>query len=494
MNKLKTIITTDGEIDDMNSLLHLCLYLNEIDLKGIVYTASQYHFNGDGEHTLGEVTPHYRTSGMVGLERPRKKFGPDPDGKNLKSFRPFPMGWIENIWKGSYAEAYPFLRQNAEGYPSPEELLSITKVGNIEFEGDIRFDTEGSDLIKASLLSPDDEPVYLQSWGGANTIVRALLSTYEQYGRNDDWQLVSRRIARKTKVLGINQGVGQDNSWLDAKIPEIYPGLETLWPENIYGTYQLMGPGQPDIEEQFKASWFLKYIHNGKSALMNEYHLMGDGVRIEGEAEVYQFGLNATLDFGFPNVPAMHFNQYDFIGEGDSNTYIPLLSFGLRGNEDVLYPGLLGRMFANDEKGGLPYHPQTGKVESYNPFIRAYQNDWAARARWCYQTASEANHAPIVEISETDIMAKAGKTVEVSAVVSDPDYDEVSICWEVFPLYNKYSGVADNLRVWEVAHASTHFTVPADAASGDFFVLIIRAEDHNETPMTSFGTVVVHVE
>ena len=92
MVKVKTIITTDGEVDDMNSLIHLCLYLNEINLVGVVYTSSQYHFNGDGIHTLGEVTPNYRTSGLAGLERPRTKFGPDPDGKFLKAFSTFPYG------------------------------------------------------------------------------------------------------------------------------------------------------------------------------------------------------------------------------------------------------------------------------------------------------------------------------------------------------------------------------------------------------------------
>ena len=40
MVKVKTIITTDGEVDDMNSLIHLCLYLNEINLVGVVYTAN----------------------------------------------------------------------------------------------------------------------------------------------------------------------------------------------------------------------------------------------------------------------------------------------------------------------------------------------------------------------------------------------------------------------------------------------------------------------
>ncbi len=114
MSKVRTIITTDMEVDDMNSMIHLCLYLNEINLLGVVYTSSQYHFNGDGVHTLGEITPNYRTSGPAGLERPRTSYGPDPNAKDLKCFRPFPMGWIENLWQGPYADAYPYLIQHDE--------------------------------------------------------------------------------------------------------------------------------------------------------------------------------------------------------------------------------------------------------------------------------------------------------------------------------------------------------------------------------------------
>ena len=64
----------------------------------------------------------------------------------------------------------------------------------------------------------------------------------------------------------------------------------------------VFGALQPDIDPLFKAEWFKKYIHNGKSELMDSYHLMGDGRRVEGEAEVYQFGITSTLDFGFPSI------------------------------------------------------------------------------------------------------------------------------------------------------------------------------------------------
>ena len=69
MEKTRTIITTDLECDDMNSLIHLCLHLNELDVQAIIYTSSRYHFNGDGIHTLGEITPHYSCSGKRSYEQ-----------------------------------------------------------------------------------------------------------------------------------------------------------------------------------------------------------------------------------------------------------------------------------------------------------------------------------------------------------------------------------------------------------------------------------------
>lgn len=57
----RVIVTTDMEVDDMNSLVHLALYLNLLDVQAVVYTASQYHFlwgwrpyAGRGESTLAD--------------------------------------------------------------------------------------------------------------------------------------------------------------------------------------------------------------------------------------------------------------------------------------------------------------------------------------------------------------------------------------------------------------------------------------------------------
>lgn len=50
--KPRILITTDGEVDDMNGFIRFLLYSNEFDIAGLVYSSSQWHYAGDGEGTL----------------------------------------------------------------------------------------------------------------------------------------------------------------------------------------------------------------------------------------------------------------------------------------------------------------------------------------------------------------------------------------------------------------------------------------------------------
>ena len=50
-SKPRTIVTTDGEIDDVNSYIRLLLYSNEFNIEGLVYSSSMWHYKGDGKGT-----------------------------------------------------------------------------------------------------------------------------------------------------------------------------------------------------------------------------------------------------------------------------------------------------------------------------------------------------------------------------------------------------------------------------------------------------------
>ena len=304
----RVIVTTDMEVDDMNSVVHLALHLNELDVAAFVYTASQYHFQGDGSHTLAEANPHWRTKGKRAYEWPVVPHEPDPEAGALTSYRPFPEGWMERLWLGPYAEAWPHLCENGGRYPTPEELVERTYVGNVAFEGDVREETPGSNAIRDAILDDDPRTLWLLSWGGMNTIVRALMSVAERYAGTPEWDDVRDRVRRKVRVMGVADGIGQDNSWLDhgrALFPEL-----TLWRVPfIYGGYVDAKFAQEDSIELFRAPWPEENLVRGNGPLMGAYKLYGDGRHYEGEPERFQFGEHATLDWGFegmePAVEAM---------------------------------------------------------------------------------------------------------------------------------------------------------------------------------------------
>ncbi len=155
-NKPRTIVTTDGEIDDVDSFIRMLLYANEFQLEGLIYSSSMWHYKGDGKGTLF-------TSEM---EMTKNMYGAKTD-----------LRWPGVEWMNplldAYDSIYPKLSQHAEGFPTADQLRGLVKVGNIDFEGEMAVDTEGSNFIKAKLLDDNMEPIYLQVWGGTNTIARA---------------------------------------------------------------------------------------------------------------------------------------------------------------------------------------------------------------------------------------------------------------------------------------------------------------------------------
>lgn len=519
--KPRVVITTDLEVDDMNSIIHLCLYLNELDVEAFVYTASQYHFLGDGEHALGEVNPHWRTKGRASYEQAVVPAGPDPEARELMSYRPFPEGWLEDLWAHEYAEAWPYLQQNtSEGtsYPSPEELLARTYVGNVAFEGDVREPTPGSEAVRRAIMDDDPRTLWLLSWGGMNTIVRALMSIAEEYQGTPAWPEVQARVYRKVRVMGVMNGVGQDNSWVDHG-RELFPDLKLVRTEFAYGGYVDAVAAQADARPLFKAPWPEEHVTRGNGPLMARYMLYGDGREYPDEPERFQFGKHATLDWGIPGMEPIHFAPGDFMAEGDSMQYIPLLDVGLRGVDEPWYEGvcgkepgfdtILGRLWLDGEEAPeLPYDYYSGKaaggsgaalslsaLPGPNPYLRAYQEEFAARAQWCAHPAGECNHAPVIEDVVPDVVAAPGEAVAVYASAIDPDGDALSALWTVDELLTNYSGMARNLRVWEPARFQTHFTVPADAAPGDRFVLTLEVTDAPTAvrPLTRYVQVAVTV-
>jgi Protein of unknown function (DUF1593) len=55
-------------------------------------------------------------------------------------------------------------------------------------------DTEGSEFIKQALLDDDPRPVFLQVWGGTNTVAAALRSIEHEHKCTRRWRSVYKRL------------------------------------------------------------------------------------------------------------------------------------------------------------------------------------------------------------------------------------------------------------------------------------------------------------
>ena len=489
----RVIVTTDLEVDDMNSLVHLALYLNELDVAAFVYTASQYHFQGDGTHTLAQVNPHWRTKGRRSYEWERVPREPDPEAGSLTSYRPFPEGWIERLWTGPYASAWPHLRENGGVYPSPEELVARTYVGNVAFEGDVREETPGSRAIEDAILDDDPRTLWLLSWGGMNTIVRALMSVAEKYQGTPEWDAVRERVCTKVRVLGVTDGIGQDNSWLDhgrALFPEL-----TLWRVPFaYGGYVDAKFAQEDSIGLFRAPWPQEHLIDGNGPLMAEYKLYGDGRHYEGEPARFQFGEHATLDWGLPGMEPLAFSPGDFFGRGRLHDLHPAAGHG---------PARCGRPQLRDTPGsdvpgrrsaqrgrGQPLRAPRGKPQPVPARYSGGVCDAGAVVR-----ARPRRLQPRAGDRERD----AGPCGRRGRAGRRPRHGDrprrgrsLSARWCCDPYVSRYAGKRD-LASWKASGLSALFSVPEDARPGDRFVLRLTVRDDAESPLTRYAEVAVAV-
>ena len=195
----------------------------------------------------------------------------------------------------------------------------------------------------------------------------------------------------------------------------------------------------------------------------------------------------------------LRFERGDFMAEGDSTTYIPLLDFGLRGGGDPSFDTILGPIFNDGDTPSVEGAPMgldsLGKPtnQNVNPFLSAYQEDFAARAQWCARKPEECSHPARIENVTADCTASAGEGVELKAQVIDPDGAGFDATWTVSPHSSSYRGVED-LASWCARTVQGTFAVPADARPGDRFVLTLSARTRGKRPCTRYAQVAVTVQ
>jgi hypothetical protein len=452
-NKPRVIVTSDGEIDDECSMVRFLLYANEWDIEGIVTSSSQYHWHG------------HRWAGD---------------------------DWIEPYLE-AYEQVYSNLVKHDKDYPTPEYLRERTVLGNVKLEGEMDEITAGSQLIVEVLLDKsDDRPVWLQAWGGPNTIARALKTIQEVHPERME------EVAKKLRFFFIWE---QDTTyqayirpnWGKYNIPTIISDqFEAI-------AYRWKNCQPKEKHKYFQAEWMTENILENHGVLCSLYkaHNGDNGGFVKG----------------------------DFRSEGDSPAFMHQINTGLRNLESPDWGGWAGRYVLVRENTWLDPVPEKeyeypkgrwygsnawGRMSSkkgatvfnneghknyFKPIWRwsdAFQNDFATRADWCVKSYEEANHQPIVKLGhKLDLKANAGSTIQLSAKGShDPDGDELSYNWW---FYKEASDYKNEFEIKNSRQQNASLVVPDDVQEGQAIHIICEVKDSGKPQLTQYKRVIVEV-
>jgi hypothetical protein len=134
--KQRVFVLTDitNEPDDQQSLVRFLVYANEYDIEGIIATTSTHLRNQVRQDKIEELVRNY-------------------------------------------GKVKPNLDKHAAGFPSMEQLLSVTTqhlpLYSMEGVGEDK-DSPGSELLIKAVDKTDDRPLWVSVWGGANCLAQAL--------------------------------------------------------------------------------------------------------------------------------------------------------------------------------------------------------------------------------------------------------------------------------------------------------------------------------
>lgn len=490
----RIVITADPELDDNNSLIRFLLYSTDVEIEGLIYASSQFHWKGDGKGTKWFVPNR---------EYDRFKMGTCPceSWRWAKDER-----FIHDIVE-AYEKVYPNLKKHHPNYPSPDFLKSKIRFGNIEFDGDTSKDSEGSNLIKSLIL--DDKPgqLYITAWGGHSTIARALKSIQEQYEYTTEWEALKKKISRKVVLLPSGDQDDTYATYIKPNWAEIEYRQFRGGPNYGYGA-QIKA--SPENVEYMTPAWMKENILS-RGALGALYRVWGDGKQMVKDDKVDYFGLS-----GYSNEELKKMGYFvwmpvqekgSWLGEGDNPTFMNMLGNGLRAYEKGSYGGWGGRAVESqnerdvfstslslDEMAtsmGAQNNQRNQEERTFPNFFPQAQRDFANRLKWSVTSKySDANHEPIVSLQvPSHILASAGQKVTLYGAVSDPDGNQVTTKWWQFHV-GTYLGEVEITQPHELR---TEVIIPKDAKAGQTIHIILEANDNGVPSLTRYQRIIITV-
>ncbi len=444
--KTRILVTSDGEIDDQCSIVRFLFYVNEWDVEGIITSSSQYHAH---DHNW-----------------------PGDD-------------WIDP-YLDAYENDYPNLVKHDPNFPSPAFLRERTLLGNVKTEGEMTEITPGSELIVKVLLDEtDDRPIWIQAWGGTNTLARALKTIEEMHPEKME------HVANKMRLYLIwEQDVTYQEyirpNWGKYNIPTI---ISDQFEAIAYRWAQV----QPkEMLPYFEGPWMKDNILENHGDLAALYPAMENGdFRSEGDSPAFLH----TIPTGLRSLESPNFGGWGgrFVKVRD-NTWLD--SVPVSGYE---YPE--GRWYGSNGWGRASLREGSNSTAEqrsiyFKPMWRwsdAMQNDFAARADWSVKSYDEANHPPIVRTKrKLNRDAKPGSTVKLSAAGSkDPDGDKLSYFWWQYEEPGTYKG---EVLIQHPKKQNASLAIPKDALPGQTIHIICEVTDDGSPRLTRYRRIIITID
>ena len=438
--KPRVIVLTDisNEPDDEESMVRYLVYSNEYDTEALIATTSVWLRKGTREDLI------------------RRQID-------------------------AYGQVRETLSKHADGFPTADELYSVTTTGQSGYGmEDVGYgkSSDGSKLIIDIVDKADDRPVWVSVWGGANTLAQALWDV--KYSRSQE-ELQS--FISKIRVYTISD---QDNSgrWMRVTFP---------------GLFYIVSPCSCERCKYYESTW--SGISGDRFYKNAPYHFFDlvDNPWIK-ENIIQNHGPLGAL---YPPVA--------YIMEGDTPSYIGLINNGLGSHISPTYGGWGGRYVLFHSYGETrPIYTnsrdtvtaQNGKVYTSAQatvwrWRDAYQYDFAARMDWCVEDKYEnANHNPIAILNgdtSKDVLemtVKSGEMVSLTANGSkDPDSDTIRYMWF---RYNEADTYSREITLTNNTGVETGFNAPTVDTKQTIHV-ILTVKDDGEPNLRSYRRAIITV-
>jgi len=344
----------------------------------------------------------------------------------------------------AYEDVYDNLKIHDPDYPTPTYLRSIAK--------QCHTGTEARDLLIKAVDKEDGRPVVVSNWGtneGNKSSARQALDHVKQTRSDAEYRAFARKII-------MCEGGGQRACYqLQNHYRYFHRVIDTFQPDRWYHRWR-------PITERAGGFDISADVKRGHGPLGERYT-----TQKEGDTPCFMH----CLPTGLVRVDRPYFGSWAgrFGFDQRAHKYMA--------NQEDIFSG------------------STSRDNTLRRWAEHIQNDFAARADWCVNSFSEANHppAPVVNDDKTldivSIEGTANEEITLSAAGStDPDGDKMRYEWVYYAEPGTYRG---KVSLSSKAAKTVSFHVPSDFAKGDSIHVVLIVTDAGKPALTRYRRIVV---